>query len=302
VNLTLLAWRVVPKLPARLALAAFRVGADAAWLRHGKGVRQLEKNLSRVRPELDRRGLRRLSRQGMRNYLKYFCEAFQAGQMSQAEVDRLVRLDGLERSLAIMGPARQAVLAMAHMGNWDLAGAYATRVVAPVTTVAEHLQPEAVFEQYMAMRRAIGLTIIPLDKGVPVFRQVLQAALVDTPWLIPLLADRDLGRGGIEVNWFGSKALMAPGPAALAVATGRPLLPVSMHTEGKGYALCFHDPVEPAPGLDHEAQVRYLTQAWASVLEGEIRRYPADWHMLQKVFLDDLDLDRLARRRGGDET
>jgi KDO2-lipid IV(A) lauroyltransferase len=298
VNLTLVAWRVVPRLPAPLARGLFRLAADVAWWRHGKGVRQLEANLARVRPELSPQALRRLSRLGMRRYLAYFCEAFQLARLSEAQVDQLVHFEGGEQAIEAMGPARQGVLVLGHMGNWDLAGAFATRHIAPVTTVAEHLEPEAVFQQYLAMRRRIGLTIIPLDKGAPVFRQVLRAAQTDEPWIIPLLADRDLGRSGIEVDWFGEKALMAPGPAALAVETGRPLFPVTIHREDKGYALVFHPPVSAPEGLDKAARVQHLTQAWANVLEREIRRHPADWHMLQKVFVADLDPARLAAVRG----
>ena len=41
-----------------------------------------------------------------------------------------------------------------------------------------------------------------------------------------------------------------------------------------------------------------MTQALATVFEQAIREHPADWHMLQKVFVNDLDPERLARSRG----
>ena len=40
-----------------------------------------------------------------------------------------------------------------------------------------------------------------------------------------------------------------------------------------------------------------MTQALATVFEQAIREHPEDWHMLQKVFVNDLDPDRLARSR-----
>jgi KDO2-lipid IV(A) lauroyltransferase len=38
-----------------------------------------------------------------------------------------------------------------------------------------------------------------------------------------------------------------------------------------------------------------MTQQLAQVFEAAIARHPEDWHMLQKVFVADLDPDRLPR-------
>jgi len=40
-----------------------------------------------------------------------------------------------------------------------------------------------------------------------------------------------------------------------------------------------------------------MTQALATVFEQAIREHPEDWHMLQRVFVSDLDPERLARSR-----
>ena len=88
--------------PARLTLFAFRffawspevvsrglmiVAADLTWLRHGAGIRRLEANLQRVRPQAGRRELRRLSRQGMRSYLRYYAEAFALPRLTPEQID-----------------------------------------------------------------------------------------------------------------------------------------------------------------------------------------------------------------------
>jgi KDO2-lipid IV(A) lauroyltransferase len=184
------------------------------------------------------------------------------------------------------------------MGNWDLAGAFACRNLEPVITVAEHLEPERVFQDFLAMRQALGMTIIPLEKNQGTFRQLSYAAKKDGTWLVPLLADRDLGRHGVEVDLFGERALVAAGPAALAVARGLPVIPLAMFREGKRYAMRFLEPVWAPSGMDTVGQIQAVTQGWVTALEGEIRKHPADWHMLQKVFVADLDPERLAQVRG----
>ena len=44
-------------------------------------------------------------------------------------------------------------------------------------------------------------------------------------------SDRDVTGGGIEVEFFGEKARMMGGPAALAVQTGAALLPATLWYE-----------------------------------------------------------------------
>jgi KDO2-lipid IV(A) lauroyltransferase len=304
-----LAWRWIPRIPAPVAAVGFDLAGVGAWLQHGEGVRRLEANLGRVRPHASRAQLRGLSRRGMVAYMRYYREIFELSGLTDAQIDARVRAEGTDQIEAAIATGKNPVLALGHMGNWDFAGTWASRHVLPVTTVAERLEPPEVFEEFCQMRAAHGMTIIPLDPG-QAFRPLLRATL-DTkrPKVVPILADRDLGRGGVEVDWFGQPARLGPGPAALALAAGAPLLPVSMHAERLhgarrraagtrwGYVLRFHPPVAPAPGLDHDAQVVSMTRRWADALAGAIREHPSDWHMMQKVFVADLDPARDAAVR-----
>ncbi len=72
----LAAVRWAPRVPESLVRGGANVAADVAWLRHGAGVRRLESNLAKVRPDATPRELRSLSRAGMRAYLRYYAEAF----------------------------------------------------------------------------------------------------------------------------------------------------------------------------------------------------------------------------------
>ena len=50
----------------------------------------------------------------------------------------------------------------------------------------------------------------------------------------------------------------------------------------------------PPADLPVRERIRIMTQAWADLLADVIRRHPQDWHMLQRVFVEDLDPDRYA--------
>ena len=308
---TLLAFRVFGAAPEPVSRAIMRVVADVTWLLHGSGVRRLEANLRRARPDVSRRGLRRLSRHGMRNYLRYYAEAFALPRLTPEQIDARLRIVGGAPVLEACGAGRSLVLALGHQGNWDLAGAWATEHLAPVTTVAERLEPAEVFDAFVSLREAIGMRIIPLDKGADVFRELVRAVRGGNV-LVPLLADRDLTAKGVEVGLLGARARVAAGPAALALATGAALVPALLRHERLhgarrkaagspwGLVITFAPAIPPPRDLPRSEQVAAMTQAWVDVLGADIAEHPAHWHMLQRVFVEDLDPARYAATTAGE--
>lgn len=304
------AWRVTGRLPDAVVRAVFRLVADLAWLRHGEGVRRLEHNLSRVRPYTGPRELRRLSLLGMRSYMRYYGEAFALVGVRPEQVDARVRVAGDHAALEEIAAGRMVVMALGHLGNWDLAGAWASRNLGRTVTVAERLKPEALFQEFLAFRESLGLEIVPLSGGGGgVFRNLVRAVKKPGGGLVPLLADRDLTARGVEVDLFGERARVAAGPAALAVSTGAPLCTTTITYErltgerrraaGTAWGIVVEfSPLLTLPeGTAKKDRVPVLTQAWVRHLEDAIARDPQDWHMLQRVFVDDLDPERYARTR-----
>jgi KDO2-lipid IV(A) lauroyltransferase len=306
------AWRVVGKVPDPVVRGAFRLVADVTWLLRGAGVRQLEANLGRVRPQARPEEVRRLSLLGMRSYMRYYGEAFALVGAKPEQIDARVRLVDPGEVVATMNEGRMVVMALGHLGNWDLAGAWATRNLGRTVTVAERLKPEALFQEFLAFREGIGLEIIPLSDGGAgggVFRELVRVARQPTPGLLPLLADRDLTARGVEVDLFGERARVAAGPAALAVSTGAPLCATSITYErltgarrraagtAWGVVIEFGRLLTVPDDVPRSERVAVLTQAWVDDLGRGISRAPQDWHMLQKVFVADLDPERYARTR-----
>lgn len=301
------AWRHAGRLPGWLVRGAGVVAADVTWALRRGGVDRLEANLARVRPDLDARGLRRLGRLAMRSYLRYFGEAFTLSAVTPEQVDARVRVVGLENLARPIREGRGVVLALGHLGNWDLAGAWARRNVAPVTTVAERLEPAEVFDEFVRFRESLGLKILAL--GDPDVFRTLVREVREGPVIVPLLADRDLTSHGVEVDLFGRRARVAAGPAALALTADAPLLTTVITYErlhgsrrrAAGSPWGIRLDFIPVPALPDDVpradRVTALTQAWVDLLARGIEQRAQDWHMLQRVFVEDLDPQRYAQTR-----
>lgn len=284
-------WRLVRVLPERTAQAAFAQAADLLWRRRGSGVEQLERNLARARPGITGADLRQLSRTAMRSYLRYWCDAFRLPSWDRDRIDRYCRIEGVDYLDEVMASGSGMVVGLGHSGNWDHLGAWACNRYGALTTVAERLKPESLFDRFVEYRESLGMEIVPLG-DVDVMRRLIAA--VRAGRLVPLLADRDLSRTGIVVDFLGSPASLPGGPAALALLTGAPLVPVTAWFEGPVAVAHFHEPV-PVPAAPRAEQVKIMTQHVADVLGEGVRRHPEDWHMMQPVWLDDLDPERRAK-------
>jgi lauroyl/myristoyl acyltransferase len=285
-------WRLVRWLPERVATGAFTALADMAWRRRIKGVAQLERNLRRVvGPDLPDPGLHELSRAAMRSYFRYWTEVFRLPSWSADQIVARVRVEHEDRLRGAYASGEGLVCALPHCANWDLAGAWAVTTGLRLTTVAERLQPESLYDRFVAYRESLGLEVLPLTGDSTTYRTLVQR--LRAGGMVCLVADRDLSASGIPVRFFGETATMPAGPAALVRATGATLLPVTLWYEGERLVLRIGEPVLVPDTGTRDKQVAVMTQQVADVFETGIREHPEDWHMLQPLWL----ADRAGRRR-----
>ncbi|MGW1915132.1 phosphatidylinositol mannoside acyltransferase [Streptomyces sp. NPDC002076] len=283
-----LGWSTVKKLPEPVAVRLGQTIADLAWKQRGKGVQRLESNYARVVPGAGPERLRELSRAGMRSYLRYWMESFRLPAWSRERVksgfdpkDIHFLTDGLAAGGGV-------ILALPHMANYDLAGAWVTtKLETPFTTVAERLKPETLYDRFVAYREGLGMEVLP-HSGGSAFGTL--ARRLRDGGLVCLVADRDLSASGVEVDFFGEKTRMPAGPALLAQQTGALLLPVTLwYDDSPVMQGRVHPPVEVPESGTRAEKTSVMTQALADAFATGIADHPEDWHMLQRLWLADLD-------------
>ncbi|MGA5408542.1 phosphatidylinositol mannoside acyltransferase [Streptomyces lavendulocolor] len=283
-----LGWSAVKKLPEPVAAGLGRRIADTAWKRRGKGVLRLEANLARVVPDASPARLAELSKAGMRSYMRYWMESFRLPAWSAERVEDAFDVKDVHYLTEGLAAGRGVVLALPHLANWDLAGVWVTRSLGvPFTTVAERLKPETLYDRFVAYRESLGMEVLPHTGGAA-FGTL--ARRLRAGGLVCLVADRDLSASGVEVEFFGETARMPAGPAMLAQQTGALLLPVTLWyddtTAMKGRV---HPPVDVPPAGTRGERTAAMTQALADAFATGIADHPEDWHMLQRLWLADLD-------------
>jgi phosphatidylinositol dimannoside acyltransferase len=282
-------WNLVKAMPRGMSVRAFQAAADAAAVRNGGGARQLRKNLRRVvGPGMSELRMDALVGDALRSYSRYWLETFRLEGMDHRAValDTAANSVGAEHIDAALERGKGVVLALPHSGNWDAAGIWLVDRNGPFTTVAERLKPASLFDRFVAYRESLGMEVIALTGGERPPTEVL-AERLRANGIVCLLADRDLSRSGIQVDFFGEPARMPPGPALLSAMTGATLLVVHHRYVGAGWGIWVSPPIELPEGRLRD-KVTAGTQAMADLFGRHIAQYPADWHMLQRLWLADL--------------
>jgi lauroyl/myristoyl acyltransferase len=274
-------WRIVRWLPEDWAYSlAYRV-ADLLVKRNGKSVQRLRSNLSRTQPAITTLDLELLVIQAMRSYMRYWCDTFRFPDWSKEKTVGTVQVTNEHLLLDAIAAKTGVIVALPHAGNWDHAGAYFCANGIQLVTVAERLKPEKLFLKFLEYRQAMGMEVLPLDGRVlDTLTDRLNAGA-----LVALVADRDLSRSGIDVEFFGGPARMPAGPALLALRTKAPLITAYVSYTDAGIHIDFNKVVLPNAGSDKE-KVQEIVQMTAKYFERSISDKPEDWHMLQRIWID----------------
>jgi KDO2-lipid IV(A) lauroyltransferase len=281
--LYLFAWKLIALLPEKSAYKLADYVSDRIYKKNGKGIKRLRGNYGRVMPEYSPQKLEELTKLGMRSYLRYWFDTFRLSKWSK---NRIISTTQLIRENLLRDPIQSkqgCIVALPHAGNWDHAAAYFCSTGITLTAVVEKLKPEAIFKKFLAYRESIGIEAIShKEKTIPILTERLQAGK-----LIALVADRDMSRNGIEVNFFGKTSKMPSGPAILALKTGAPLITAYVRYTPDGIQIIFDETIKPNNSGSEEEQIKIITQSMADNFAKRIKENPVDWHMLQRIWVDE---------------
>jgi len=274
-------WRIVRWLPERTAYTLAYLLADFVTKRSGKKISRLRSNLRRTQPSMTELDLDLLVIDAMRSYMRYWCDTFRFPDWSPERVRETVTVTNEHLLLDAITAKTGVIVSLPHAGNWDHAGAYFCAKGIHLVTVVEHLKPEKLFLKFLGYREAMGMEVLPLDGRVlgTLAQRLRQGALV------ALIADRDLSRSGINVNFFGGPSRMPPGPALLALKTGALLITAFVSYTETGIHIDFKEVAIPISGSNDE-KVAEIVQSTAKQFEQGISEHPEDWHMLQRIWTD----------------
>ncbi len=270
----------VPLIPPRLGHALFgRVGARFFdWFADAR--EPLRDNLSHVLPHATQGERDRVAREILRNHLKNYYDFFRSPRLSREDIARMVRVNGLANLEEAVACGKGVIFVTAHFGNLDIVGqTFAVRGY-HVTTPAEHVKPEVLYQRIVSTRAAKGLTIIPVDGPLLGLVRALRRNEI-----VGLASDLDVTGSGITVQFFDAPARLPDGHVQLALRTGAALLPAfSLRLPDNTFAAYAEPVVELRRTGDLAQDVRAGVNQVARVMEKWIGQHPEQWVMFHRLW------------------
>ncbi len=272
--------RAATALPDRAALPVGRALGTAAWAvlparrdlvaRHQHRVRYGAPTAAPSRDD------RRAARAAFASYGRYWIESLRLPVVTAEQVDATFSIEGREHLEQAKADGRGAVLALPHMGGWDVGGSWLARQGFAVSVVVEALEPPELFEWFVGLRRTFGLAVIPLGPGAGT--GVLAALRANH--MVCLLCDRDIGGGGVDVEFFGERTALPAGPVTLALRARSVVLPTAVYFDGDGHRAVVRPPLPTDRRGTVREDVARITQDLARAHEELISRAPEQWHLM----------------------
>lgn len=189
---------------------------------------------------------------------------------SEKEVREHTTIENLDILEAAHARGHGVVLAISHIGNWELfaqASFYAPAM--PFGTVFQKVHNQFIDAAITRFRRRLGVRTFDRKSELNA-----AAAFLRTGGVLGVLVDQHAGTSGIWTPLFGRLASTSPLGATLALKTGAAVVPVAIFTAGLGrWRICIRPEVTHPEDCSPEA----LTASINRALENQIRESPADW-------------------------
>ena len=217
----------------------------------------------------------RVARRAFQNYGRMLMDFLLLGSLSPAELIARMSDDGRENLDAALARGRGVIMAVPHMGSWDMAGSYAGTLGYRISAVAETF-PGSLNDAVVETRQRFGLQVITL--GRPAVRAITEALQANR--VVALLCDLEQGPG-VEVEFFGRRAVVPGGPAAFALKTGAALLPATQYAVAAGR---YHVHLDPALRIGVGEMKETLMQRVISRFEEFIKERPDQWYAFRPMF------------------
>jgi len=190
----------------------------------------------------------------------------------KAHLNDYIEIEGRQHLDKALSYGHGAVMAAAHMGNWELLGGALALSGYPLIAVAQRQANESMNRLINEHRAMMGMHVTPKSSVMEMVKYLGKG------YLIGLLMDQDARDDGLIVDFLGQKASCYQGPAYLARLKGAPIVPVFITRLPDGrHKVMLHESFFVEKTKDRQADIRRATLKIVEIVESHIRSRPEEW-------------------------
>jgi KDO2-lipid IV(A) lauroyltransferase len=171
------------------------------------------------------------------------------------------------------------ILITLHLGNWDYAGAYLAARGVPMTALVEETNSE-MLALYTRHRESTGMRTYSVNRAGYAFLDIIKNNRV-----LAVLADRDVAKNGIPVNFFSGKRMIPKGLAEIIIKKKIPVVFAYMVLDTSIRRARYLGVIEEP--FVYEGEADSFNRLMVEKFEGFIKKYPEQWFVFHHEWLDE---------------
>jgi KDO2-lipid IV(A) lauroyltransferase len=262
---------------ARARSLMIRVGPRLR--RHPKLVR----NLATVFPQTSAEALEAMARESWGHIGQVIAEYPHLQRICGPDAEARIEIRSEIDLEPIRSGKQPVIFVLAHLANWEMAGAMAGRAGLPITCVYSPQQNEAIERLLQRQRQVLGCRFVDKAAGAQGLVGELRRGRS-----LGILVDQRYDESD-SVPFFGLDAPAPLGPATLAAKLRLPFVPVRIERLDHGcrFRITAHPPIEPDRSVGDAREVaRDMTARLYALFEAWIRERPEQWLCLKRRWPD----------------
>ncbi len=227
------------------------------------------RNLAMAMPEADEARRREIADGVFASLARVVVSFARMPRLDRGNIQEWISYEGLEHFQEALRGGRGALIATAHLGNWELSAFAHALLAAPLHVVVRPLDNRRLDRLIERYRTLSGNRIIEKQDYA---RGILKALAANQA--VGILVDQNASlEQGVFADFFGIPAATSTGLARIAARSGAPVVPGFALWEGsrRRYALRFYPPI-PISGDAAADTTRVQKQ-----IEEVVRQYPDQW-------------------------
>ncbi len=270
-------------LPLRFA---YWLGHRVCWFYYKfdyKGANAYRRNLRQILGDnAHENTIEYYTRWSYRSIGKYLVEFLGFRRFNKEFMKERVQVSGIESIDNALKEGNGCIALSAHIGNWELGGAYLGLHGYPITATVWR-QPDSLINNiFQETRKSTGMNILTVGNSA---RTVFRA--LKNNQLVSIMCDRP-DANPVEVEFFGKKRLFPQGPARIAMTAKCPVVLVfNLREWDDTFRLDFRLLEAPIDEGTKEERVKEFTQRYAKLLEVVVLKHVTQWQAFYDVWPQD---------------
>lgn len=219
-----------------------------------------------------------------KNLLREVISVIELYFLSVKKRNDLIRVEGKEHIQKYLDSGKALVFVTNHYNNLEIAGIGLAKVAKTIHVVQEAGNPY--IDHFIAKsREKNGLKTIPMGKALRHLAKALKNGQS-----VSMIVDQSVNAdAGIVVEFFGQPAMHLTSASFLARKFNTLIVPTVMEKGKDGmWVYKVMPPIPFTKTEDEAADIRYLTQAQANILEAQLKKDPLPWFWCHKRFKNTL--------------